>query len=444
LTVHTHCAAGGQRTRLRLVLAAALTLLASACWAGPGQLDSKFGARGVVLTDFGFTEDGEAVAVQKDGKIVAVGGGTDVATGTGGFALTRLNKNGSPDRTFGQGGKVTTRIDTTGFGSAVAIQSDGKIVAAGHATFRSSAINLTRFALARYLPSGDLDPTFSAEDGISPGTVVTDFGSTFALATSVVIQKDGRIVVAGEALNESGTAFQMAVARYLSTGKLDASFGDGGKKTALIEDFTLGSAMALQKDGMIVLAGTAEFENTSSFAVLRLTQSGELDESFGNRGIRVTPFPGGGASASGVAIQADGRIVVAGTEHGSTDDFALARFTTAGALDLTFGDRGRVISNFGHDDQASGIAIQQDGKIIVVGEEFDANGNGDACLARYQKDGKLDQRFGARGKTTTDLHGDDGGAVGVAIQKDGRIVLVGFTDAGPNPRNFVVLRYLGK
>ncbi|MDX3248117.1 calcium-binding protein [Streptomyces sp. ME18-1-4] len=396
--------------------------------AAPGDLDPTFGTGGKVITNFGGTDF--ATSVQADGKIVAAG--FTSAGGANDFALARYNTNGSLDTTFGTGGKVTTDFGGTNDGAhAVAVQPDGKIVAAGQS---GSGFTLD-FALARYNTDGSLDTTFG-----TGGKVTTSFGASFNQAFGVVLQTDGKIVAAGT--TNAGAGDDFAVARYNTDGSLDTSFGTGGLVTT---DFGTGSSdeasgVALQSDGKIVLAGSSDSGGTEDFALARYNTDGSLDTTFGTGGKVTTSF-GGNEFADGVVVQTDGKIVAAGfTNAGGTQDFALARYNTDGSLDTTFGTGGKIVTNFGGDDVALGVALQTDGKIVAAGFT-NAGGTQDFALARYNTDGSLDTCFGTGGKVITNFGGTDR-ADGVTVQTDGKIVAAGRSNAG-GTFDFALARYLG-
>jgi uncharacterized delta-60 repeat protein len=284
----------------------------------PGDLDPTFGSGGKVTTDFaGGSDVAIGVALQPDGKIVAAGSATPKATIFSDFALARYNPDGSLDATFGSGGKVTTEF-TGGSdrASAVALQPDGKIVAAGTA-FTGTSYNV---ALARYNPDGSLDATFG-----SGGKVTTEFTGNFDQANAVALQPNGKIVAAGN--TGAGTSHDFALARYNPDGSLDATFGSGGKVTT---DFTGGSdqatALSLQPNGKIVAAGTASTGTILEFALVRYKKHGGLDPSFGSGGKVTTDFTGSNDVAWGVALQPDRKIVAVGGAGTVNSDFALARY----------------------------------------------------------------------------------------------------------------------
>jgi uncharacterized delta-60 repeat protein len=344
-------------------------------------------------------------------------------------------RSGTLDASFGPGGKVTTDFAGSGDGAgAIAVQPDGKLVAAGAATINGQV----DFALARYNDNGTLDTGFGTN-----GRVTTDFGGGYEAARSVALQWDGKIVVAGGSL--IGFFNHFAVARYLSDGTLDASFGTGGKVITKFENRPDGIApgevsadadsVAVQPDGKIVVAGYANIEGEEDFALVRYNANGTLDTTFGSGGKVITDFgrlQQGYSYALGfsLALQPDGKIVVAGVAYiGAGRDFALARYNSNGTLDTSFGTGGKVITDFTRDDSAFSVAVEPDGKILVAGMADVSQGYGFA-LVRYNGNGTLDASFGTGGKVTTDFGILDQGfslanANSLAVQPDGRIVAAG-------------------
>jgi uncharacterized delta-60 repeat protein len=408
--------------------------------AAAGDLDPTFGTGGRVTTSIGGVQDhAEDVAVQPDGKIIAVGSAfvSDGMRADYEFALARYNVDGSLDPSFGAGGKVVTDF----FGDedaarAVAIQGDGKIVVAGFARngFDLSSID---FALARYNPDGSLDPAFG-----SAGKVTTDFSVTEDVALDVAIQSDGKIVAAGYV--RPGATNDFALARYNANGSLDTTFGSGGKViTDLSGGFDEANAVAIQSDGKIIAAGNS----FGDFALARYDTAGNLDGTFGMGGKVTTPVAISGASDSitALAIQSNGKIIAGGFSLSGPGnyDFALARYNADGSLDSGFGAGGTVVTDFfGSNDQANAISLQFNGKIVAVGSALTST-SALFGLVRYNADGSLDPSFGAGGKVTTGFPGGNGAiANAVAIQADGRIVAAGFRQT-PSIEEFAVARYFG-
>lgn len=323
-----------------------------------GSLDTTFGDDGLVITDFsGDTDVGQAICIQPDGKIIVVGktwGGSNYD-----FALARYNQDGSLDTTFGDEGLISTDFDD-GYDIAysVTLQADNKIVVAGKS---STAIN-NDFALARYNPNGSLDITFSDD-----GWVTTDFASNDEEGYAVAIQSDGKIVVAGMAYIP-GNYIDFALVRYNPDGSLDSSFdADGWVTTDFTGDADYGRSIAIQQDGKIVVAGYGGF---GDFALARYNSNGSLDAAFGNAGQVTTDFGATSDFGYAMVLQPDGKIVVAGTANmGSTgSDFALARYNSNGSLDTSFHYDGKVTTDFNSIyDNGCAMALQQDGKIVVAG-----------------------------------------------------------------------------
>ncbi len=389
-----------------------------------GSLDPTFDNDGSLTTDFGTINDQAfAVAVQPDGKIIAAGSGGD------NFALARYNSNGSLDTSFDIDGKVTTNFGSIiARAQAIVLQPDGKIVVAG-----STTSNQSDFALARYNPDGSLDTSFDTD-----GKVTTDFLAKDDVAEAVALQSDGKIVVAGFA-TVPGNIRKFALARYNPNGSLDTSFETDGK---VIPAFGSGNetahAVAVQTDGKIVAAGIAN----QDFALVRLNQDGTLDTSFDTDGKVTTDFDSGFDQAYAIALQPDGKIIATGRAIiGSTTDFALARYNSNGSLDTSFDTDGKVTTPFGSSNEnAQAIALQADGKIVVAG--YAALNSFDIALARYNPNGSLDTSFDIDGKVTFDSGSDF--AFGVAVQPDGKIVVAGSLQIGFDPvlnSDFRLIRY---
>ena len=427
--------------QLMRMFAAAITLLiAVAAVFGQtttGNLDPTFGSGGTVRTDFsGNIDRANAVAIQPDGKIVAAGSSFSSSKTVEDFIVARYNTNGSLDKRFGNNGKITTdffrNVDTI---NALAIQPDGKIVVAGFAQLAGNGGTPRVFALARYTSDGRPDPTFG-----SGGSLTTSFGGTFASASAIMLQPDGKIVVAGTAdfnPRVPGSGLDFALARYLPNGGLDASFGDAGKVVFdFFGSFDQANAAALQPDGKIIVVGSASYDSFNrdiGFALTRLNQDGSVDFGFGIGGKQITDFFDAGAKANGIVLQADGRFVVAGTASDSATrpvatDFALARYNSDGSLDPSFGIGGETSVPFSDSasEQANALAVASDGKIIVAGTAFKTFATPpDFALRRYNSDGSIDKSFGTDGSITTDFSAGTDNAQAVAIQADGNVVVAG-------------------
>lgn len=401
-----------------------LVLTAIPGTANPGTLDPTFDLDGRVTTDFGLRDSAGDVVIQSNGKIVAAGFGN--GPGEFDFAVARYNSDGSLDTSFGGDGTVTTDFATSDDrGWGVALQSDGKIVVAGQ-TFvaRSVGGSDLDFALVRYNADGSLDTGFSGD-----GKVNVDLGgSETDAALDVAIQSDGKIVAAGYVRNlfpDPLGPSDFAVARFNADGSTDMTFGVGGKITT---DFATnhdeGNAVAIQADGRIVVAGAAEAAaNAFDFGLARYNTNGIPDTSWGGDGTVLTNF-GGTDSASGLAVQPDQMIVAVGstTQSGGVDT-ALARYTTTGGLDPGFDGNGMATIDYGNDDGANDVAIQTDGKIVTAG--YRLFGTYDFAVSRFLSNGSPDTQWSGDGKVTTDFGGASDIGFGVAIQPDLKIVAVG-------------------
>ena len=348
-----------------------------------GSLDTSFGNDGSVTTSLGASNDvGQSVAVQADGKIIVAGyseNGSDYD-----FALVRYNTDGSLDTSFGSGGIVTTQVAGDDVGLSVVIQPDGKLVVSGYGGFHPDQ----NFALVRYNADGSLDASFG-----SGGKVTTSVLPSDDVGYSVIVQPDGKLVVAGRTYNGSNNDF--ALVRYNADGSLDAGFGDSGIVTTLVgSSHEEGYSVAIQPDGKLVVSGYSRIGSNEDFALVRYNTDGSLDTSFGSGGVVTTAV---GASRDGglnVAIQPDGKLVVAGYSLGSTYDFALVRYNADGSLDTSFGSGGIVTTEVGtSDDLGYSVTIQPDGKLVVTG--YSSNGlDADFAVVRYNADGSLDTSFG--------------------------------------------------
>jgi uncharacterized delta-60 repeat protein len=407
-----------------------------------GTLDAAFGSGGIVTTDFAGGDDAaSAVAIQSDGKIVAVGAAYMGSATRGDFALARYNTDGSLDATFGVGGKVTTDFYQRGdAANAVVIQSDGKIVVGG--TTRNSILHQFQLGLARYNTDGSLDAAFGT-GGLVSTTILGLDDEILALA----LQTDGKIVAAGYTYI-GGLNYDFAIARYSGTdGSLDASFGTGGIVTT---DFAGGddnvNSVVIQSDGKIVVAGHAYSAGPGyDFALARYSGvDGSLDPTFGSGGKVTTDFSGGFDAAGPLVMQPGGLLLVAGvaTSGSGNSDFALARYHAVdGSLDATFGTGGKVTTDFsGGPDSATAVLLTAS-RIVAVGLATKPVTGRDLALARYMSDGTLDSAWGNAGKVTTDTTGSTPNEIlAMATQTDGKIVAAG-TSAWTG-RDFALARFL--
>ncbi|HWG98960.1 MAG TPA: hypothetical protein VNV66_06480 [Pilimelia sp.] len=424
-----------------------------------GDLDPSFGTGGSVLSDVG----GGAVdtLVQPDGTIITVASAPLRAGGPTAFTVTRHLADGSPDPSFGTGG--TVRTDVTGTGgastvSAVARQSDGRLVVVGTAWPRTAD---SRFAVVRYLPDGSLDPSFGA-GGIVLTQIPFSVAGSRSYATAVAVGGDGRIVVAGTTSARAETdwvpTFAWTVVRYLPDGALDASLGGTGIAHPPVGGRNDARSVLLQPDGKIVVAGDSGTNHyrlyllTADFTLARLLPNGSRDTTFGDNGVVRTSFPNRHSSIARVLRQPDGKLVAVGWSGGliystPVHRVALARYRANGAPDSGFGTGGLVETDVRADgaaDRGATAALRADGRIVVAGGSSSATtaGHTDIFVGRYLSTGAPDPAFGTGGVAVTDA--DPSAAVehaaAVALYPDGRVLAAG-TSVATGSRT-VLVRYL--
>lgn len=401
---------------------------------GPGSLDFSFNGTGKVTTLMsGIGGYGYKVALQPDGKVLVAGYAT--VSGQDQFALARYNPDGSADSTFNGTGRVTTPLgENNALAFNLALQNDGRTILVGQV---SDGTN-TDFAVVRYQSDGSLDSSFNGT-----GKVITslDVGDDFA--NGVALQSDGKIVVVGRA--SDGTQDHFAVVRYNSDGSLDTSFNpadhSGKVLTAVGVSNDTASSVAIQNDGKIVVAGSSlGIDSAYQTAVVRYNSDGSLDSDFNFIGKVTTKIGSTGSLGYAVRLQSDGKIVVSGAVQNSNYDVTLLRYGTNGSLDPAFGNNGIAITTIGAShDWGHSLALQGDGKIVVGGKSDNPN---TFSVLRYNADGALDGTFGTSGKVITSFGDVDTGGYGVAIQGDGKIVVSGYTGNFATYK-FAIARYLG-
>ncbi len=432
------------------LLAATAVLVAFAspvARAADGDLDPTFGNGGKVLTDFGGQDELGRVAVQPDGKIIA-SGVTRTGTGPNKYALARYNPDGSLDATFGNGGRVVTVLTNgTENSNALLLLPDGKIMIAGSIALPSVAD--FSWALVRYNADGSLDSTFG-----NNGLVTTNIGPSYDSIGRLALQPDGKIVAAGNTAIPRPPGEErngdIAVARYNADGSLDPSFGNNG---IVISDFGSvphyfaddATAVLLQPDGKIIVAGDSDGGGYYDFLVARYNANGTLDATFGNNGFTKTDVGNGFEDgASDAVLQPDGKIVLVGAanrSYASNLDFAVLRYNANGTLDATFGNGGQtvfVLDNLA-DEEFTSVVLQPDGKIIALGDSNSSNRRG-FLLARLKTDGALDATFGTGGIVATSFGSNSVQSAALVSQPDGRLVAGGFTPLY-NTGDFALARY---
>ncbi len=356
-----------------------------------GDLDTSFSAGGVALTPVGTGDaEGFGIALQSDGKILAVGQASNGSNSD--IAIVRYNPDGTLDATFdGDGRAMFDVAGANDMARSVAVHPDGRIAIAGNGFVGSNS----DIVLVRLDPDGSLDSSFDGNLGNGNGIIATPVGSGHDFGYSVAFQPDGKIVAAGY---YSGPAsIDSVVLRYNVDGVLDTTFSDDGKAVNAYspDDVDEALAMALQPDGRIVIAGCIRGNGRlNDYVIARLDANGNRDQTFGDDGFTIVQFSPSPDIALGVAIQADGKIVAAGfANNGTNNDFGVTRVNANGTLDNTFHEDGIQLTMFGpFVDSATAVAVQADGKIVVVGRAVGATA--DFGIARYGYGTNLAQNDG--------------------------------------------------
>ena len=331
-----------------------------------------------------------------------------------------LAQAGTLDGNFDGDGRVTTAIlSGDSKANSIAIQANGYIVAAGSAITAGAGAS-TNYGMVRYRPDGSLDNTFSL-DGKA------DFGIATAAADdaeAVAILPNGKILVAGNSATATGTAFSALLLNSNGT-SFDVSFGTNGKLFLENEDFTF-EDLAIQPDGKIVAVGYSNNGQNFDFTALRLLANGSPDNTFSGDGKAVVPIGSGTTDfAKAVALQPDGKIVIAGVSSSTERAIALVRLNPNGSPDNSFSFDGKLTTLIGASTDGNAVLIQPDGKIVVAGQGAQVlGGPKDMVIARYQTDGTLDPAFHIDGKLNIALAGDDLGT-DVLRQPDGKLLVVG-------------------
>jgi uncharacterized delta-60 repeat protein len=409
----------------------------------PGRLDSTFGVNGVVSTDPDnsiYRSEGSAMALQNDGKIIVVGYAGNHGNGTEtDFLVLRYNVDGSLDTSFGDpnpsnpslrlGYVVTIFSSYVDGADSVVLQTDGKIVAAGHGP--------VGMPVARYNTDGTLDPTFG-----TGGKVIVNFDGSSDRALGMAIQSDGRIIIAGGDNN-------VLIARLNPDGLLDQTFGNKGKLivnasakrngvSAHANSVAIQRIPAITGEERIVVGGSSN----QVWTIMRFKPNGDYDLTFGGSGYMTTSFSVFTSDVKAVVIDSNNRIVAAGLLQygpnceGTAFDYGLARYSQDGSLDVSFAGGKQTIDIYGGQDNLKGLAIQPDGKIVIGGTAFSSDMTvKHFALIRFNPNGARDPSFGivGNGVVTTDFFGLGSLGFGLALQpSDGKILVSGTVYGNPN------------
>ncbi|MEY4875994.1 MAG: hypothetical protein RL708_1143 [Bacteroidota bacterium] len=389
----------------------ALVLFTNTVFAQDGSLDTTFNSTGKLVTTLTYQSAAfQSVAIQTDGKIVGVGGaaaGFNISDYD--FAIARYNTNGILDNSFATNGilKVDFNSDYD-MATSLAIQPDGKIIIGGK-TLTGTSYD---FALIRLTTTGSFDSSFGTN-----GKATFDFNNSSDEAKKILLQPDGKIIVAG--FNTTIGAF--ATLRCNSNGTLDNSFGSNGKVTTTFNGAAMVSSIALQTDGKIIICGSDLVGGFPNFAMLRYTSSGTLDNGFGTNGKTYIDPVSGSLNGNAIKLLSDGKIIAGGTLNG---DFALLKFKSNGEADSTFGINGISTKDLGGADGLSALQILSDGKILTGGSST-ASSTNDFVVARFDINGNIDGVFGNAGIATTSLSTQNDNLNELTLTSTGKIIAVG-------------------
>ena len=380
-----------------------------------GTLDPSFGAGGFVETIVSTAGSrSNAVAVQPDGRILLAGRRTVVGGAEG--AIVRYLGDGTVDLSFALNGYLFLSNAGTLDWVDLLLLPDGRILAAGVADANNDPL------LAQWNSDGSPDLTF----GTNGLAILTHPPAAIAL------DANGKILVVGNIDTE------LVISRYLADGSPDTGFGTGGSTvSALGADAALGTALVVQSDDHILVAGSSTLAGDENVTVTRYTPTGAIDAAWGTGGTVTTDCGSGTETAEGIALQADGRIVV-GVDYET--GFVVLRYLSDGTLDPDFGAAGQVYTFVGaNQSYVKDIIVQPDGALLVGGRAFQ-NGGWAFAAARYLSDGSLDPTFGNAGIALTSTFGQSYWAEDMALQPDGRLILAGWRQF-PSDR-FCMIRYI--
>ena len=380
-----------------------------------GVLDPSFGINGSAVIDVGNSDNiSKSIAIQPDGKILLAG---YASTSINLFSLVRLNPDGSLDNSFGTNGIVTTTFPFTSIASSLVLQNDGKIIAGGH----TWGGKYNEFALVRYNSDGSLDATFG-----NFGLVTTSFLNKSGIGRSLVLQEDGKIILAGRSYSDFNDFDDFALARYNSNGSLDTTFGTEGivfTNFAITTDWI--NSVKLQSDGKIVAGGFS----ANRMALARYLNNGSLDNTFGINGMATNLVSTASqAGINGLALTKDG-IYACGFSIDSTSNSTLVKYDYDGNISLGFGVNGILITNLAKQDSYNDIRIK--GDKIVVGGTANSNGTFNFTVSQFDLDGDPVTSFGTNGVFIASPSNLFNQLEAIAIQEDGNILATGFCQDFP-------------
>ena len=416
------------------LVALSASLTTSNVRAADGAVDTTFGSSGSRTVNLGASDLAYGGYLQSDGKMIVVGGARPGATED--FGVARFNSDGSVDTGFGTSGVYTLDVTAgrTDRATGVGVQSSGKIIVGG---YTRSVTQSDNFTLIRLTATGALDTTFGTS-----GIFTLDFNGASDRAFCMKVLADDKILLAGWANNGSGD-LDYAVIRVSADGALDTTFGTSGKAVVNVGNVQdTANSITTDSQGRIILSGiSASSGGNYNYTVLRFTANGALDTTFDGDGIVASNFSGStNDNFLGVAVDASDKIIAVGYSSG-TNSASIARFTTSGALDSTFNTTGyRLVDVAGNTDQFLAVRVQSDGKIVAGGTYVNGS-TSDSVIARFTTAGALDSTFGSSGITTASFGANSDSIVALGFQSSNKIVAALSSGASSGTEDFGVARF---
>jgi uncharacterized delta-60 repeat protein len=382
----------------------------------------------------GYFDIAQEVDVQKDGKIIVAGYGMESASSFKGLSIARYLSDGSIDYDFGNLGLIQKQTNTLeGELNSIVIQKDDKIVAVGYSI--SSATNNENLTLVRFTINGKLDKSFGES-----GLIVTEISNQKEIGESVAIQPDGKIVCVGTTQHDPN--FDIFLVRYDEYGQIDPYFGLGGIViTNINSGHDIGKSLAIQNDGKLIVAGFTYSEDNFYMTLLRYDSNGKLDSTFAKGGIAITDIKSSIGKLD-LAMQNDGKIILVGpSEVDNTHHFTVVRFNNNGSPDNSFGKNGITKTIIGDFSEAESVAIDSFGNIVVAGTTGLENES--FVVAMYNQNGILDPGFGLNGIVKINFNNSRvDRAHSLIIENDGKIIVAGETTH--EYTTFGLVRLIGK
>jgi uncharacterized delta-60 repeat protein len=424
----------------------ALVVANEAVRAQPAALDTSWGVlssigQGKVVTPIGAGyARTQAIALLPDGKALLAGyckNGTNDD-----FCALRYNAEGFVDRTWNGTGLVITSLGaTSNLAHGVALQPDGKALLAGTC---GNGITTFAFCAVRYNADGSLDNTWNGTGKVITPVGIANGGSAYALA----LQPDGKVLLAGSCINTVGPSLEFCVIRYNADGSLDTDWnGTGTVITPMSDGNDVAYAIKLQPDGKVLLAGYCRGDDFSDdFCAARYNSNGTLDASWSSDGKVVTAVGTSTDRAYAVALQPDGKVLLAGACVNTFDDFCSVRYNADGSLDTDWNGAGKAITSTGITaaaDTAYGLALQPDGKVLLAGVCYNGTNGQDFCTMRYNANGTLDTSWNATGIAITPVDTTNNVAKAIALYSNGAILVAGSCFTGGVTEGFCAIRYKG-